>query len=160
MSTAITWPPRFAPERIVARVRNDIAIDAAPDLVWSYLVRASEWPAWYPNSTDVRIDGGGKDLMPDVAFTWRTFGVTVRCRVREFMPPLRIAWEGQGVLLDIYHAWVIEARHGGCWVLTEEHQNGLAARAQALFMPRRMFRGHALWLERLKSNAGGKLGGT
>jgi hypothetical protein len=38
-------------------------------------------------------------------------------------------------------------------VLTEENQNGLAARAQAIFMPRRMFNGHQLWLERLKSRS-------
>jgi len=29
----------------------------------------------------------------------------------------------------------------------------LAARAQAIFMPNRMFTGHQLWLERLKAKA-------
>jgi uncharacterized protein YndB with AHSA1/START domain len=149
----INWPPRYAPDRVAARVSNDILIAAPPEIVWAWLIRATAWPGWYPNSSDVRIDGGGDTLAADAAFTWRTFGVTVRSRVREFVPCARIAWDGAALLLDVYHAWLIEPRPDGCFVLTEEHQNGLAARAQALFMPTRMHRGHDLWLSRLKQNA-------
>jgi hypothetical protein len=73
--------------------------------------------------------------------------------VREFVAEERIAWDGSGPLLDVYHAWLIEPRPRGCWVLTEENQNGVAARAQALLMPQRMHRGHELWLARLKAQA-------
>jgi hypothetical protein len=68
--------------------------------------------------------------------------------VREVVAEERIAWEGSGLLLDVYHAGLIEPRPGGwgCWVLTEENQNGVAARAQALLMPQRMHRGYELWL--------------
>ena len=52
-------------------------------------------------------------------------------------------------------AWLIEPRGAGCWVLTEEHQNGLAARAQALFMPSRMREGHDVWLAALRAKAEG-----
>jgi len=151
VSGRIEWPERYAPHRVAARVSNEIAIDAGPDVVWHCLIRAAAWPEWYPNSADVRIDGGGPDLYDGVAFRWRTFGVTVHCRVRQFQPPFKIAWEGQAFALDIYHAWLIEPKGGGTRVLTEENQKGLAARAQDIFMPRRMFRGHALWLDRLKA---------
>ncbi len=149
----IIWPDRYAPDRTAVQVRNEIAIGAPPSVVWAWLIRAKLWPEWYPNSRDVEIDGGTPDLSLGASFRWRTFGVLVRSTVREFVPQARIAWDGAATLLDVYHAWLIEPRHDGCWVLTEENQNGLAARAQALFMPNRMRVGHDLWLARLKERA-------
>ncbi len=149
----INWPPHFETGRAAAHVSNEIAIGAAPEIVWAWLVRAGGWPEWYPNSTDMHIAGGGVELGPQVAFTWRTFGVKVACKVEEWEPCSRIAWRGTGPMIEVYHAWLIEARPGGCHVLTEENQNGLAARAQAAFMPDRMFKGHALWLQRLRAKA-------
>ena len=151
----IRWPDRYAPDKVAVRVSNQIAIAAPPEAVWPWLIRASAWPDWYPNSADVKIAGGAMDLASGAHFTWRTFGVSVASTVQEFEPNERIAWTGTGLLLDICHAWLIEPRPGGCWVLTEEHQNGLAARAQALFMPKRMFQGHELWLANLKAKAEG-----
>ena len=69
------------------------------------------------------------------------------------VPDERIAWDGRGLFLDVYHAWLIESRQGGCWVTTEENQNGFAARVQRVLMPGRMYRGHELWLTRLKARA-------
>lgn len=149
----IYWPDRYAPGRTAVQVSNEIAIAAPASAVWSWLVRAALWPTWYPNSREVEIAGGGADLSPGAKFSWRTFGVPVRSTVREFVPDERIAWDGAGTLLDVYHAWLIEPRPGGCWVLTEENQNGLAARAQAWLMPTRMHTGHDLWLARLKERA-------
>jgi uncharacterized protein YndB with AHSA1/START domain len=151
----IHWPDRYAPEKVAARVSNEISIGAPPAAVWDWLIFAGGWPDWYPNSSDVRIAGGAPALSNGAAFTWRTFGVRVTCTVREFVPCERIAWDGTGTLIDIYHAWLITPHDGGCHVLTEERQNGLAARAQAAFMPNRMFEGHQLWLERLKAKAEG-----
>ena len=126
----IDWPERYEPARVAAFVSNEITIAASPEVVWAWLVRAGDWPAWYPNSSSVQIEGGAAALSAGVAFTWRTFGVRVACAVREFQPYERIAWQGTGLLIDIYHAWLITPVAGGCHVLTEESQNGLAARAQ------------------------------
>jgi len=150
---SIHFPDRYATASV--RVRNEIAIDASPERVWAWLIRATGWPAWYPNSSDVRIEGGASDLSAGARFTWRTFGVRVRSTVREFEPFQRIAWDGAGTLLDVYHAWLIEPRGSGSWVLTEENQNGLAARAQALILPNRMREGHDVWLAALKAQAEG-----
>jgi uncharacterized protein YndB with AHSA1/START domain len=151
---AIEWPDRYQPGRVAATVSNQILIAAPTARVWSLLVCATDWPAWYPNSAEVRIEGDGTELLPGARFAWRTFGVRVRSTVREFVPGERIAWDGRAPLLDIYHAWLIQRRPGGgSWVLTEENQNGLAARAQALLAPNRMFKGHQLWLDRLKAKA-------
>ncbi len=152
----IIWPERYATGRTAVHVSNQISIDAAPEAVWPWLVCATAWPSYYPNAKDVRIDGGGETLAQGAHFTWKTFGVAVTSTVCEFVSDERIAWDGTAMLLDVYHAWLIEKRGSGCWVLTEENQNGLAARAQAWLMPRRMFDGHQLWLERLKAKAEGK----
>lgn len=150
---AINWPDRYVPDRTAVQVSNEMAIDAPPSAVWAWLVRAKCWPKWYPNSRDVEIYCGATELSLGARFRWRTFGVPVRSTVREFVPNERIAWDAAGALLDAYHAWLIEPRPDGCWVLTEENQNGLAARAQALLMPNRMHTGHDLWLARLKERA-------
>jgi uncharacterized protein YndB with AHSA1/START domain len=149
----IVWPDRYAPNRVAARVSNEITIAAPAAAVWAWLIRATSWPEWYPNSSAVRITSGKPTLSLGERFNWRTFGVSVKSTVREFVPEERIAWDGSGLLLDVYHGWLIEKRTGGCWVLTEENQNGLAARSQALLMPHRMYRGHELWLSRLKVQA-------
>ena len=149
----IKWPARYAPERVAVRVSNEILIAAEPATVWAWLVRASLWPTWYPNSRRVKIAGGAADLSPGTTFTWRTFGAGVRSTVLEFEPPFRIAWDGAVLMGDVYHAWLITPRERGCHVLTEEHQNGLGPRLQALLMPQRMFNGHKLWLERLRAMA-------
>ena len=146
----IRWPEKYAPGRVAVRVSNQIEIAAPPSAVWAQLVRAADWPVWYPNSTRVRIDGGAETLSPGVHFTWRTFGVSVSSTVCEFVRDERVAWDGAGLGLDVYHAWLIEGRPGGCWVLTEENQDGFGARTMALLAPRRMSDGHQLWLERLK----------
>jgi uncharacterized protein YndB with AHSA1/START domain len=149
----IRWPDRYAPDRVDAHISNEISIAAAPETVWAWLIRAVEWPQWYPNSHDVKIAGGRRDLGPGTKFTWRTFGVRIGSTVQEFVPGSRIAWDGRGLMLDVYHAWLIETRPGGSWVLTEETQNGLAARTQAALLPNRMYRGHQLWLTSLKALA-------
>ncbi|MDR3465190.1 MAG: SRPBCC domain-containing protein [Xanthobacteraceae bacterium] len=151
----IHWPERYAPDRVAVRVSNEITVAAEPAAVWAWLIRASLWPTWYPNSHRVAIEGGAADLSAGARFTWRTFGVAVRSTVREFVAQERIAWGGAGLMMDVYHAWLIEPRPAGCRVLTEEHQNGLGPRLQAALMPRRMFEGHELWLARLKANAEG-----
>ena len=149
----IHWPARYRPDATRVHVRNELALDAPAERVWAWLIRASSWPDWYPNASDVRIAGGGRDLAPGVQFTWRTFGTTVSSVVEEFVPPERIGWTGKGFALDVYHAWLIEPRGNGCTVLTMENQNGLAARLQAALMPNRMHKHHQIWLERLAAKA-------
>ena len=58
----IVWPEHYAPDRVAARVSNEITISAPPATVWAWLVRASLWPTWYPNSDQVQIAGGARDL--------------------------------------------------------------------------------------------------
>jgi hypothetical protein len=145
----IAWPEEFAPDRAPVHVRNQLDSRASPQAVWRCLVRAREWPKWYPNSQSVALPEGAQELSAGMSFRWRTFGVSLVSVVAEFVAPQRIAWSARGVGVWAYHAWLIEPKPGGCSILTEETQYGWVARLGDLFMPRRMFLGHQLWLENL-----------
>lgn len=152
---AIRWPGRFAPSHAPVHVRNTIEISAPAGVVWAWLLRAERWPQWYPNSSRVRIDGPtAPDLGPAVTFRWQTFGVSLVTTVEEFVPGERIAWRAISVGVDAYHAWLIVPRgDDACHVLTEETQFGFLARLSAFVFPKRMYDGHQLWLERLRSQS-------
>ena len=151
----IRWPDRFRPERVPVHVRNEADIEARPERVWSWLIRASGWATWYPNSRDVRLSDGARDLGPGVEFRWKTFGASLVSRVEEFEAPSRLAWSARGIGVDVYHAWLLEARGEGTHVLTEESQYGALARLDHVFRPNRMSQGHALWLRNLEVAARG-----
>lgn len=153
VSEGIRWPEEFSPARSPIHVRNELVMLARPQAVWSWLIRAHDWPSWYSNSKNVRIDGGTADLAQGSRFRWRTFGVALVSRVEEFLPAERIAWNARGLGIWAYHAWLIRPTASGCTVITEETQRGFVARAGRLLMPRRMERFHHLWLEELEKKA-------
>jgi hypothetical protein len=150
----INWPEHYAPQDAPVHVRNSLQIDAPAEHVWAWLVRAELWPDWYDNASRVRIRGNhGPNLALDTEFRWRTFGIGIRSRVREFVPFSRIAWDGHAFGIDVYHAWAIEVRRQGCLVVTEETQHGFNARLGAWLMPKRMTTFHQIWLEKLAEKA-------
>lgn len=149
----IRWPEEFLPARCPVHVRNELAMAAPSDAVWAWLVRAREWPAWYLNSAEVRIDHGNAELTPGAAFRWRTFGISLVSQVQEFVPGERIAWNARSTGVWVYHAWLIRPTTTGCHVITEESQHGWIARLGHLFMPQRMGRQHQTWLEELERKA-------
>jgi hypothetical protein len=152
-AAVIDWPDAFRPGVAPVHVRNVRESEAPPTAVWAWLVRAAEWPEWYPNSRRVVIEHGGADLSPDASFTWSTFGVSLVSRVEEFVPGERIAWTARGLGVWAYHAWLIQRKGLGSVILTEETQYGWVARLGATLMPKRMSRGHDLWLEALDRKA-------
>lgn len=150
MPDTIEWPERYNPARTPIHVRNEVESAAAPEAVWAWLIRAALWPSWYPNSRNVRVDGGASvDLVNSGSFTWRTFGVAIRSTVLEYEPPYRIAWNASGLGVDAYHAWLITPTAAGSHILTEETQYGWGARLNNWVFPNRMSRFHQLWLDRL-----------
>ena len=121
----------------------------APELVWTWLVRADLWPTWYSNARDVIIEGGGHELKLGTKFRWKTFGASLQSTVEEFVPFERLAWSAKGTGIDVYHAWLIERTPQGCHILTEENQNGFLARLSNSFRPGNMERYHQVWLQNL-----------
>lgn len=153
IDSPISWPEAFQPGVAPVFVRNECTIEAPPSQVWSTLIEATAWPSWYPNSHGVSIEGGASVLSAGASFRWRTFGVSLVSKVTEFVPCERVAWEAVAFGVHAYHAWLLTPRGTGCHVLTEETQYGLLARLGDALMPKRMARGHDLWLERLSARA-------
>ncbi len=149
MSQMIHWPEKYAPDKTRVHVHNELDMDVEPFQIWSWLVRAKLWPSWYKNSGSVVIENGASDLSAGARFRWRTFGVQLDPQVQEFEPPERLAWNGRGLGIDVYHAWLIQRSPYGCHVITEENQNGFIASASATLLPNRMSKAHQMWLEQL-----------
>jgi hypothetical protein len=152
----IRWPEKYAPGKTAVHVRNEMDMPGvSSEAVWAWLVRAKLWPTWYVNSKDVQIlgDGDGQDLRAGSKFRWKTFGASLQSVVEEFVPNERLAWSARGTGIDVYHAWLIEKRPTGCYVLTEENQNGFLARMSGALRPGNMHRLHQVWLEALSEKA-------
>jgi Polyketide cyclase / dehydrase and lipid transport len=147
------WPPGFGPGHSPVHARNEIAIEAPPDRVWRWLIRAANWPAWYANSRDVEfLSGTPPDLAPGTKFRWKTFGATVTSRVLVFDAPRELGWDARGVL-QAYHAWEIAPEGSGCRVITEECQRGILPRLAWWYLRPMLERGHQSWIESLKARA-------
>ena len=143
----IIWPAEFDPKRAPVHVTNTLESRASAHAAWAWLVRAPQWPDWYANSSHVRLPDQASDLSAKLTFRWRTFGVRLVSHVEEFVPETRIAWTARGIGVWAYHAWVITPHANGCRIVTEETQFGVIAQLGDLLMPKRMHRGHQLWLE-------------
>lgn len=150
----ISWPEKYDPKNRPVWVSNEMDIPAPIETVWAWLIRATLWPTWYPNSANVVIDGGAKDLSLGARFHWRTFRVNLESEVTEFVPPERIAWHAKaGAGLDAYHAFLLVRTAAGTHVLTEETQDGFVAKLNNRLRPKDMHSGHELWLEKLAEKA-------
>jgi len=150
----IIWPSHYEPENCPVHVRNELSMPSDQETIWAWLVRAQLWPTWYPNSANIQfLNGQPPDLALGTNFHWKTFGVTIKSTVLEFVPHERIAWDAHGTGLEAYHAWIIEKKDQGCHVLTEEVQRGWLARLGKALRPSRMQQLHQVWLERLSSKA-------
>jgi Polyketide cyclase / dehydrase and lipid transport len=147
------WPQGFTPSESPVHARNEIAIAAAPERVWRWLIRAAAWPSWYSNSRDVRfLSGTPPDLALETEFRWKTFGATITSRVIVFEPPRELGWDARGIL-RAYHGWEIVREDSGCRVITEECQNGLLPGLAFWYLRPMLIRGHQNWIESLKARA-------
>ncbi len=151
----IRWPERYRPERTAVHVGTELLMPVPPEAVWPWLVRAELWPTWCPDFEDVVIEGGEPDLKLGSKFRWKAFGVTLDSKVEEFVPFERVAWSARARGIDAYHAWLVERLQSGCRALTEETQNGWAARLSHALRPRFMGQMQRVWLERLLAKAKG-----
>ncbi len=82
----IHWPADMDPSKADAFVHNEIFIKAPANVIWENLVNAKDWPNWYSNSADIKIEGSDSGRLQDGSvFTWKTFGFPINSRINEFV---------------------------------------------------------------------------
>lgn len=152
-SPLVHWPHGFEPATADVFVHNQIWINARASEIWENLVKATEWPGWYSNSSEVTIEGSDRGrLQVNSSFKWKTFSFPVQSKVGEFEPGKRLGWFGQGGPdFQAYHAWLIVEKESGCEVITEETQLGAGAVHFNLSQPTAMSDAHHWWLYALKA---------
>ena len=153
----IHWPQGFDPSQADLFSHNALVINASCERIWGHIIHATKWPQWYPNSRDVRIDGGNV-LEDGTVFHWSTFGLPLESRVNEFVPYTRIGWYGYtpGAAPSFYHTWYLKPRGDVCLVVTDEVGKGKDAAHLRETDESLMHRGHDLWLATLKWVSEGK----
>jgi hypothetical protein len=134
-------------------VHNEGWIDAWPAIVWENPINASQWPSWYSNSADIRIEGGRSKLAEGVSFKWKTFGFPIRSTLDVFEPTREIGWSVDSPRFKLHHAGVLVAERGGTLVITEEAQKGADAVTFRLDQPNAMYDGHDWWMSALKAGS-------
>jgi hypothetical protein len=157
-SADIHWPDGFNPATADLFSHNQLVIDASCERVWGHIIDATKWPEWYPNSKNVRINGGGAVLTQSSTFLWTTFGLGLESRINEFVPYTRIGWFGSapGTAPSFYHTWYLVPQGASCLVVTDEVGMGADAAHLRQTDEGLMHRGHDLWLATLKWVAEGK----
>ena len=151
---SITWPARFRPEVATLVSRVELKIAAPSEAVWSRLIRAADWPVWYPKASDVTFDlWEGPDLRAGSMFSWTTFDVHLNSVVNEFEPVSRLGWFSCADGVEAWHGWVLEPTDdGGTFVVTEESLIGVVARF-AVGLDKAITENHMIWLEGLADQA-------
>lgn len=155
----IFWPEGYLPGFTDNFVSNEMIVAGLGSAdVWPLLSHAAQWPAYYANSANVRLQAG-EQLKEGLRFYFETFGFPVEALCTECVPPAagraaRIAWHGWAgegeTRLDVHHAWLIEDLPGDrVRILTQETQKGKPAAALAIARPNPMINGHQDWLDGL-----------
>lgn len=162
----IIWPKSYTPGLTDNYVSNEIIVkDLKISDVWPLLTKASQWPTYYQNASNITFHKQGEtELKMGTRFKFTTFNFPVESEVTEFQPsvngnPARIAWHGwvEGDAehrLDVHHAWLLENMPGGrLRILTEESQTGKPAQQLHATLPNPMLNAHQLWLTGLVNAA-------
>jgi len=103
----IHWPRGLEPRNVDVFVHNEGWIHAPPEVVWANLIDAAQWPSWYSNAANVRIEGGATKLAKGVSFTWTTFGFPIHSTVDIFEPNREIGWNVDTHQFRVHHAWLL-----------------------------------------------------
>lgn len=157
------WPDGCAPADANVYAHNELVIPASPDRIWQWLVRAPQWPHWYPNSWHIEIlkrktgRTNRKQLRRGTEFTWITFGLPFTSTVDRCDEPTTIGWNfksrGWAGAASGYHIWFIEPQSYGCRVVTEETEHGLLPLLLHFILQPTVRFSHQLWLRRLSENS-------
>ncbi len=151
-SVGVTFPDGYQRKQSPVFARNELFVPAPAERVWAWLLMAGRWPEFYGNAKNVEIEGGN-ELKLGTLFHWTTFGFRAHTTITELVPNERLSWRGKGLGASAYHGWVIRPCEGGCYVITEETQQGLIVSIGRAVLRNGLLKWHQRWLEGLSSVA-------
>ncbi len=157
----IQWPEDLDWQSFPIHTYNQIWTPMAVEALWTKLIDAPSWPAWYDNCKWLKIVAGPdeKTLAPKTKFVWKTFGLTVISTVIDFHPLESLGWDAQEILgWRGYHGWKFVPQNGGTTIFTEEVQAGPGAWLVKNYISKMLTKQHQIWLERLAGTEPGRLG--
>jgi uncharacterized protein YndB with AHSA1/START domain len=125
------WPSGMEPAECPVRVRSERVIDAPPDRVFRWLVRADRWPEWFEGASAVRCSSG-PEISDGATVRWRIMGASARADIKRLRPAELLEWEGGGMGVRAYHSWRLEPLGERTRVVSAETARGPAA---SLFRP-------------------------
>lgn len=147
----VNFPDNFNPSNCPVYAKNELTINAPAEVIWNWLINATTWPEWYPNSSNIKIlDQKEQVLTSSSEFKWRTFKTNIKSEIKQFEPYKHLAWEAKGTGLNAYHGWLIIPNDKGCNVITEETQYGFLPSIGRGLITKGLLKQHQIWLEGLK----------
>ncbi len=149
----IIWPNSINPQDYPIHSYNSLQTPNQPKELWQKLIKAQEWPGWYPNSQKVLLvsqQGSSNTLMLGTKFIWYTFGVKVYSEVIDFEPMQSIGWTAKEILgWRGYHGFRFIPNSQGTLIVTEEVQKGPGDFLIKNFIQKNLEQQHQIWLEKL-----------
>ena len=130
--------------------RDEIRIDAPPEVIWNIQTNISAWPQWQPEVDTAQLDGA---LTVGSVFHWETAGLQITSTVQEVDPPRRIVWSGPAQGITAIHVWEFTPTDHGVLVHTEESWDGEVVRSQTATLQQALDGSLRAWLTNLKHAA-------
>ena len=157
----VIWPERYDPKISALYALNDVDVRAPAETVWRLLVEAENWKSYFAPENQVRSLDGGSELKLGTKFTRVTVGISCDLVIEEYEPNRRLAWsttvKGDETGSSAYHGWVITPTNEGCYVVSEETQQGpYFVQKLGVETPGGLFKYHQQWVEDLASGAQAK----
>lgn len=128
--------------------RAVIEVRAPPEVVWSRLVKAEEWPLWNPEVKSMVAEG---DLDSGALFAWGPGFPKIKSEVVIAKPERELVWIGSMLHLKAIHRWTLAEKDGSTLVFTEESLEG--AMVPLLFGKEKLEGSLGKWLASLKTRS-------
>lgn len=130
--------------------KGEIEIAADPETVWKVLATIDRWPDWNPDIKSVSLDGS---VAKGTKFRWKTKSWKIVSVIQNVKRARLLAWTGRTMGIKAVHAWHLEPRGAGTFVVNEESWQGLVARLLRRSLQKALGKANASGLDRLKAEA-------
>ena len=133
---------------VLSKGEIDVAADA--ETVWKVLATIDRWPDWNPDIKSVSLDGS---VAKGTKFRWKAKSWKIVSVIQNVKRARLLAWTGRMMGIKAIHAWHLEPRGAGTFVVNEESWQGLVARLLRHSLQKAMEKTNASWLACLKTEA-------